>query len=646
MDNVWSLHKTLGEMQQGLTTSYYHCRLVRKTHQPKQKPEPTSPDQKRSDRPPPKRQIREGSPCQMKLKVVRSKPNQNDPTAPIYTITGHSDAKQSKEHTHTLLELDALKRNSALRDIAKAESSKGYAPAAITHVPRGVASETGQTDLEAAVGRYLTRKDIHNAGMAWRQANPDPRNLHPTTSLEIDLSEAGKFLSTLHYRWERISSGELGKNSEPVQGLVWGHPSRLAVLQRRGVLVHMDATHNTNMRGWPLFTLMVRDEHGEWCACAHFLASNQTAELISGALTTIKRWCQGLPHLRYFLTDDSAAKQSAVKKAFPGLLAGELEVSHFLCTVHSMRTLDRKLKAKKYAAPKKNLLSAMFGCTTKPGCLAEIQAALVATSDAEMCTYIEKEWLHTSDQWALYARQHSPLLLQVTTTNPVEAWHRRIKYGTSKGSKSKHGFKGCCITLHEKATQLHTEREAAASKWRGSNLSGTEQYLEMHRFPVPIQKLLLDQSNAMHKRISAGKVPPTLSEISCSCGFFRKFLLPCKHIFHSDYLFKSITSEDWTGWAEIFEEGGYEVYETMGTVHVRDRQEETHGERTRRKLEVGTVLEGIRARFFELKEEVRELEQEEAHVVMTNWVQGLTESGQELMATTFTELLQLGEEEE
>jgi hypothetical protein len=101
-----------------------------------------------------------------------------------------------------------------------------------------------------------------------------------------------------------------------------------------------------------------------------------------------------------------------------------------------------------------------------------------------------------------------------------------------------------------------------------------------------------------------------------------------------------------TQWAEICEEGGYEVYETMWTVHVRDREEETHGERTRRKLEVGTVLEGIRARFFELEEEVRELEEEEAHDVMTNWVQGLTESGQELMATTFTELLQLGEEEE
>jgi hypothetical protein len=63
-----------------------------------------------------------------------------------------------------------------------------------------------------------------------------------------------------------------------------------------------------------------------------------------------------------------------------------------------MRTLDRKLKPKKYAAPKKHLLSAMFGHTTKRGCLAEIQAALEATSNVEMCTYIEKEWLHTSDQ--------------------------------------------------------------------------------------------------------------------------------------------------------------------------------------------------------------------------------------------------------
>jgi hypothetical protein len=51
-------------------------------------------------------------------------------------------------------------------------------------------------------------------------------------------------------------------------------------------------------------------------------------------------------------------------------------------------------------------------------------------------------------------------------------------------------------------------------------------------------------------------------------------------------------------------------------------------------------------RFFELEEEVKELEEEEAHVVMTSWVQGLTESGDDLMGVTFSEQLKLGEEEE
>jgi len=295
---------------------------------------------------------------------------------------------------HTLLELDALKRNLALLNIAKADPSKAYAVAVITHTLSGMVSEMGRTDFEARGGCYLTQKNIPNGGIAWHQANSDIRNLHPTTSLETDLIEAGVVPSVQQCCSKRISSGELGKNSEPVQGLVMGHLSGLAVLQPRGVVVLVDATHITNKSGWPLFTVMVRDEHGVRCACAHFVASNQMAELISGALTTITKWCQGLPHLCYSSTDDNAAKQSAVKKAFPGILAGELEVSHFLCTVHSMRTMDRKLKAKQYAAPKKHLLSTMFGRTTKPECAAAFQPALEASSDAEISTWLEKEWLH------------------------------------------------------------------------------------------------------------------------------------------------------------------------------------------------------------------------------------------------------------
>jgi uncharacterized Zn finger protein len=111
-------------------------------------------------------------------------------------------------------------------------------------------------------------------------------------------------------------------------------------------------------------------------------------------------------------------------------------------------------------------------------------------------------------------------------------------------------------------------------------------------------------------------MPPISSQFDCSC--FRKYLLPCKHIFPYDYLFQSITSENWTAWGEIFENGGYKVDETMGTLLVQSRKEDTHGNRTKRKQEVGTILEGIRTPCIGLEEEVKELEEEEAHVVMTN----------------------------
>ena len=42
------------------------------------------------------------------------------------------------------------------------------------------------------------------------------------------------------------------------------------------------------------------------------------------------------------MTDDSAIERRAIRLAFPGFNAGEQEVSHFLCSVHSNRILLRR----------------------------------------------------------------------------------------------------------------------------------------------------------------------------------------------------------------------------------------------------------------------------------------------------------------
>ncbi|CAG8649939.1 1040_t:CDS:1, partial [Dentiscutata heterogama] len=39
------------------------------------------------------------------------------------------------------------------------------------------------------------------------------------------------------------------------------------------------------------------------------------------------------------------------------------------------------------------------------------------------------------EKYALWARQHSPLLLQVTTTNPLESYYSEFKKTTSKQHK-------------------------------------------------------------------------------------------------------------------------------------------------------------------------------------------------------------------
>ena len=74
---------------------------------------------------------------------------------------------------------------------------------------------------------------------------------------------------------------------------------------------------------------------------AFFLHDKQDSDIIAASLCQIKRWYGNRWLLQYMLTDDSAGVQAAVKKAFPGLEVGEMEVTHLLCTVHSERTLQR-----------------------------------------------------------------------------------------------------------------------------------------------------------------------------------------------------------------------------------------------------------------------------------------------------------------
>lgn len=97
----------------------------------------------------------------------------------------------------------------------------------------------------------------------------------------------------------------------------------------------------------------------------------------------------------------------------------------------------------------------------------------------------------------------------------------------------------------------------------------------------------------------AGEMP---DELICPIDrmFYRKYQLPCKHLWHYDLLFNSFKDSDWLGWAELFEDGGFEVYETTVKEYV-NREERIEGP-DRHMLEMREVLDSIKDKYYAMME--------------------------------------------
>jgi MULE transposase domain len=354
--------------------------------------------------------------CEVHITIVRTPSRHSD--SALYVIK-RTDKHIS--HSHDLAMSDHFKVNSFILKTAQYFGSMLFQPHHIFDTMSGTTSATGSSILKEAGGEFFNRQHIVNAQNHARQLNPDARIF--STTLTSDLTAAIDFLNGKNYLTFQFEIRES-------HAMVFANDERLKTLMRRGYLTLFDSTHNTNVHGHRLFTFMVRNEYGIWIPCAHALVENERADILTECMRTIKLWCRGNWPLRYALTDDSATERLAVRQAFPGVDGGETNVTHLLCTVHSSRTLMRRLSH----APesRKHLNSAMFNRKTEGGCLEDINLAINSAPNDETRQYIINEWLNDRYAWAMFARQHSALLLQVSTTNPVEAWHKQIKQHCQK----------------------------------------------------------------------------------------------------------------------------------------------------------------------------------------------------------------------
>lgn len=125
---------------------------------------------------------------------------------------------------------------------------------------------------------------------------------------------------------------------------------------------------------------------------------------------------------------------------------------------------------------------------------------------------------------------------------------------------------------------------------------------EIQKFPLPFQQLIIKEACAVMDRLEKGKGVPGLNSLNCYCLFRNRYLLPCKHIFHEHmYGNKLLTADVWKMFHEIFQESGFEVYESRESF-IEYVQTEQQKSTENRRIAVGELTERMRDRYWRVEE--------------------------------------------
>ena len=267
----------------------------------------------------------------------------------------------------------------------------------------------------------------------------------------------------------------------------------------------MDSTHKTNTWDWRLFTLTVRNKNASYLPAFQFLVEREDSASVGEALQAIRAvvptW-----YPRYWVVDDSAVEQNGIRNAFPGISVGEGPISIFLCTVHTMRTWRRNVTDKHLIT----LLVQALHKTTETGCRLILEEALKyaetlpvppprRTKNADGSAgplkartkahdYILNTVLPKARLWALFSRQSVPALLQMSTTNAAESYHRLLKRW--KRSMRKSSFRDLFQHVSLINDKRFSDAAAAAVNFLTKQVSLTRTMPEFKKFSYPVQRLM------------------------------------------------------------------------------------------------------------------------------------------------------------
>ncbi|RHZ86839.1 hypothetical protein Glove_43g6 [Diversispora epigaea] len=174
---------------------------------------------------------------------------------------------------------------------------------------------------------------------------------------------------------------------------------------------------------------------------------------------------------------------------------------------------------------------------------------------------------------------------ELTSTNALESYHSELKRTTS----SQHGLISACNKIVALDSKKCSDSDYIAFEFR-------------------VKKILAAG------RIEKGKDLPSLMSLECQCLFFRKYMLPCKHIFHEQIYGprKLLTIDAWKQFQQTFDESGFEIYEHRELINfeILEKNENDRAAENR-KLTVNELMKRTRNEYWNIEENGDEKEKRE-----------------------------------
>ncbi|KAK9327144.1 hypothetical protein V1520DRAFT_372265 [Lipomyces starkeyi] len=200
-------------------------------------------------------------------------------------------------------------------------------------------------------------------------------------------------------------------------------------------------------------------------------------------------------------------------------------------------------------------------------------------------SYIRKEWKDRKKLWAAYARLHSAILLQINTTNGVENFHSVIKkHNSGKSLRQKYSITGLVAHLLALGERIQEEAKRSAPKFRTQHLKKADELPQLKRFPLPVQKLIVEELDALRQMGDEDLIVSTKTRYNRT--------------------YEILTEDHWNNFVFMFENRGFDVYEGRGQEPAREGDRGDIGAPARRALTLKETLERLRSRYYELRREL------------------------------------------